>query len=81
MRQELDQGVAKVFKVFRVDAVFQDKAEFITAEAGDIENAANHGFQALADFDEQLVTRCMSEGVVDRLEAIQIDHANGEVTR
>lgn len=55
-----------------------DQAEFVAAQAGQVDVLVEQSAQALADLIEQPVAHAMAIDVVDRLEAVQVDQAHGE---
>ena len=59
------------------DALEQDP-ELVAAEAGRGVAGAQAAAQALGDLDEQLVAGGVAERVVDRLEVVEVEHADGD---
>ncbi len=55
-----------------------DEAEFVAAQAGQVDVLVEPSAQALADLIEQPVAHAMAIDIVDRLEAVQIDQAHGQ---
>ena len=51
----------------------QEHEELVASQAPDIVVAATRDLQALRDQDEQLVAGGVAQGVVDRLEVVEID--------
>ena len=51
--------------------------EFVSAQATDGVARAHAVGQALADLQQQGIARCVAHGVVDGLEAIQVDEEHG----
>ena len=56
-----------------LDALEQD-GELIAAETTDRVTIATHGPESLGDLDEDLVAGAVADGVVDRLEVIDVEH-------
>ena len=58
--------------------VAEQQQELVAADAGDHVLAARHRLQALADLLEDEVADRVAVGVVDRLEAVEVDEQQGE---
>ena len=56
----------------------QDDDELITAQAGDEISFAGHCAESGSDFAQQLVTNLMPQGIVDGLEAVQVDEHDAD---
>ena len=56
----------------------QDQAEFVAAQARDLDRIPERRRQAAADLHQQRVTGQMAVDVVDRLEAVEVDEPEGE---
>ena len=59
-------------------AAFLDDGELVAAEARQHVGFAKRGLQALADLDQQFIAGGMAERVVDGLEAVEIEHHDGD---
>ena len=60
---------------------FDHHDEFVAAEPRHQVALANPRAQALGDFAQQLVPGRMAKGVVDRLEAVEVDEKDGQTSR
>lgn len=76
-RQGCDQRVGLAAGFVPIAAIAEGQREFVTAQAGDQPARANGVGEPLADQSQQPVTRCMSQGVVDLREAVEIDEHHG----
>jgi hypothetical protein len=56
-----------------VGGVFDQHDELVSAEPGDDAAGADAGFQAAAGLTQQFVAVVVPEGVVDLLEAVEVD--------
>ena len=56
-----------------------DDGEFVAADAGDGVGLAQQRAQPLADFLDELVAGIVAERVVDLLEAVEIEHQQGDL--
>jgi hypothetical protein len=68
-----DRGGVRAF-----DAVEQ-QGELVAAEPGSEVTVAQAGVEPIGDRDEQGVTGCVAEAVVDGLEVVDVDEQDGEV--
>jgi hypothetical protein len=74
----LEQALARILEGGQVGV---DQAEFIAAEAVDHDLRAGHRAQAGGNRGEQAVADLMAIGIVDRLETVEIEHADGKGAR
>jgi hypothetical protein len=63
----------------RLVARVEDDRELVAAEAGQRVLRAQHGLQAGPDLAQDLVAGVMAEGVVELLEAVEVDEQEGHV--
>jgi len=59
--------------------VVDEDSELVTAEAGDDVGVAEHALKTGADLLEEHIADVVAEGVVDLLEAIEIDQHHGDL--
>ena len=78
LREALDQAVGDVGDALLRRHVAEQEQELVAADAGDDVLAARHRLQALADLLEDEVADRVAVGVVDRLEAVEVDEQQGE---
>jgi hypothetical protein len=78
LREALDQAVGDVGDALLRRHVAEQEQELVAADAGDDVLAARHRLQALADLLEDDVADRVAVGVVDRLEAVEVDEEQGE---
>jgi len=64
-----------------VDLAFEQHQEFVAADAGHRVADTGQLAQALADLAQHGVTAAVSVGVVDRLEAVEVDEQHGQPGR
>ena len=57
--------------------VGQQDHELIPADAGNRVLIAQHALQMVGDADEQLIAHLMAVAIVDRLEIVQVEKADG----
>lgn len=60
--------------------VLAEQDEFVTGQAGEGVAGAQGRAQALSDFDQDVVAGLVAEGVVDGLEAVQVDERQRDAT-
>src|SRR5206468_9784821 len=58
---------------------FKQDAELVTADSGHDVAVADAAGKQVGDLDQRLVTRAVTEGVVDHLEAIEVDEQHRRV--
>jgi hypothetical protein len=63
---------------FLIADVFDDQRKLVAAEAGEMRGLAAACAQPFADGDEQFVTYGVTVDIVDRLEPVEIENADGE---
>ncbi len=73
----LCEPIASGFSAVRAE----HQHEFVAADARHGVDLAHDAAQARGDAVQQLVTRTMTQRIVDELEAIEVEHQHGELLR
>ena len=71
--KDADDPLAVLTQGLVIHVLAQDHGEFIATHARDAVAAAHHRLQAAGHLAQQPVARCVAEGVVERLEVVQVD--------
>ena len=74
MGDHLDQALRQIAQLSAIIHVRQDDLEFVSTEPAHLTLAADDLLDARSDLLQQLVSNRMPVSVVDRLEAIEIEH-------
>ena len=79
LADDVDDPLAQAADVGLALGADLDDGEFVAADAGDGVGLAQQRAQPLADFLDELVAGIVAERVVDLLEAVEIEHQQGDL--
>ena len=71
--------LAAMLGLFRGLAVGDEDDELVAADAGEEVGGADEALELAGDVDEDGVAAGVAEGIVDALEVVDVDHADGEL--